>query len=279
VVVKIDNVVGALPQTGVNQADVVYEEMVEGGLTRLAAVFQSRYPAVVGPVRSGRLTDIALLDDLDHPVFAFAGSNGVFLPVLRSQPVEDVDIDNRGDLFFTRGPNVAPHDTYTDVAVDAGTDDPADPPPALFTYRPPATAFVGAAPATHLSVSWPSASASWTWQPGTGVWARDQDGAPDTDTTGAQLTATNVVVQAVPYITSLTVDEPSSGSTPVPEGELLGSGPVWVFTSGGVATGTWSRASDSSATTYTDRAGAPITLSPGRTWVELIQAGTAPAYG
>ncbi len=105
VVVKIDNVAAALPQSGVNQADVVYEEEVEGGLTRLAAVYQSDYPAVVGPVRSGRLTDEGIADDLNHPVLAYSGTNAIFLPILRAQPVTDVDDGNHPELFSRSGAN------------------------------------------------------------------------------------------------------------------------------------------------------------------------------
>ena len=115
-VVKIDNVDAARPQSGINQADVVYEEEVEGGLTRLAAVFQSQYPAVVGPVRSGRLTDEGIADDLNHPVFAYSGTNAIFLPILRSQPVTDVDDDNHPGLFYRSNLNVAPHNLYANVA-------------------------------------------------------------------------------------------------------------------------------------------------------------------
>ena len=108
-VVKIDNVDAARPQTGVNQADVVYEELVEGGLTRLAAVFQSQYPTVVGPVRSGRLTDEGIADDLNHPVFAYSGHQR-HLPARSSasQPVTDVDDGNRPDLFWRSNLAAAP---------------------------------------------------------------------------------------------------------------------------------------------------------------------------
>jgi hypothetical protein len=277
VVVKVDNVLGALPQTGINQADVVYEEMVEGGLTRLAAVFQSQYPLSVGPVRSGRLTDIAIVDDLNHPVLAFAGANSLFLPKLRAQPIQDVDINNHGDQFTRQGPNAAPHDLYTRPAAVAALDRPSAPPPALFGYVPAGGAFSGAgvAPATQVSVRWPAASAQWTFDAASHVWSRVQNGAPDLDRAGAQLTATNIVVQAVPYITSAEANE-SGVRTPIPEGELVGSGQVWIASGGQYVHGTWKRSSLSSVTTYTDGAGQPIALAPGTTWVELIASGTSP---
>ncbi len=250
---------------------------MEGGLTRLAAVFQSAYPATVGPVRSGRLTDIALVDNLNHPALAFAGANGLFLPQLRAQPIDDIDIDNKFGLFFVIGSRAAPHNIYTNVAADAADDKPAGPPPALFAYRAAGTPLTaaGTRPASQVDISWPATSVTWTFNAATGLWSRGQNGQPDVDSTGAPLTTTNIVVQAVPYITSAIADEP--GPTPIPEGLLVGSGPAWIFSGGAVVQGTWARTGLSLVTTYTDAAGQPIALAPGRTWVELTQAGTIPA--
>ena len=136
-VVKIDNVDAARPQTGLNQADVVYEEEVEGGLTRLAAVFQSQYPAVVGPVRSGRLTDEGIADDLNHPVFAYSGTNAIFLPILRSQPLTDVDGDNHPGLFYRIQPRrLAPQPLHQCRVPGRGARRPAAAPSALSSFVP-----------------------------------------------------------------------------------------------------------------------------------------------
>ncbi|HET9769741.1 MAG TPA: DUF3048 domain-containing protein, partial [Acidimicrobiia bacterium] len=77
-VVKIDNAPKARPQVGLNQADVVFEEGVEGGITRFAALFHSEESKPVGPVRSARTTDIKLLSALRHPLFAYSGANATF---------------------------------------------------------------------------------------------------------------------------------------------------------------------------------------------------------
>lgn len=277
VVVKIDNVAGALPQTGVVQADVVYEEMVEGGLTRLAAVFQSTYPSQIGPVRSGRLTDIALVDDLNHPVLAFAGANNLFLPKLRAQPIDDIDIDNRSDLFVRQGPNSAPHNLYTNPAIDAATDHPSAPPNPLFSYRSGATPLSGpgVGQATQASVGWSATAATWTYSAATGVYSRVQNGVADIDSTGRPITATNVIDQPIQYTTAATGYE-SGVFTIIPEGQLIGTGPVWVMSGGRVVQGTWKRTALTSPATYTDAAGHTITMAPGNTWVELTPAGSQP---
>jgi hypothetical protein len=279
VVVKIDNVAGALPQTGINEADVVYEEMVEGGLTRLAAVFQSQQPTTVGPVRSGRLTDEGIADDLNHPVLAYSGTNGIFQPILDQQPVTNVNDDNHPSLFVRNPNRPEPHNLYASVAALAATDSPSAPPSStFFSFRSPGQALSGPglAPASAVSIPFPAAQAQWTWSPSEGVWLRTQNGVADVDTSGVRFNATNVIVQFVPYITSgYATGEGLAAPEPIPEGELVGSGVAWVLSGGAIIKGSWSRASLTTPTVYKDAAGNVIKLGRGRTWIELPPAGTA----
>ncbi|MHB1533793.1 MAG: DUF3048 domain-containing protein, partial [Acidimicrobiales bacterium] len=281
VVVKIDNIDAARPQTGVGHADVVYEELVEGGLTRLAAVFQSQYPTTLGPVRSGRTTDLGILDDLNHPVFVFAGANGLFLPIIRAQPITDVDINNHPGLFVRSSSRSAPHNLYTNVASDAAQETVSGGPPALFAFRAPGTPLssAGIQLATHATLSWPATRVTWIYDSQKGVWLRSQNGTPDTTTSGQQLGATNVVIQSVSYVTAAIASGEGVAPAAIPQGQLVGSGPVWILSGDHSVKGTWTRSSLSATTLYTDAAGAPIPLSPGGTWVELLQSGTTPAIG
>jgi hypothetical protein len=279
VVVKIDNVSAALPQSGVGQADVVYEEMVEGGLTRLAAVFQSQYPSVVGPVRSGRLTDEGIADDLGHPVLAFAGANAVFLPQLEAQPLSVVDDDNFPAIYYRDNSRAAPHNLYAGVGSIAATASGATPPPALWKFRTSGRPFTGAGitPAASVSIPFPDATAGWTWNGRDNLWLRSQNGAVDTDSTGVQYSAANVIVQFVPYTISgyVSGEGAAAQGTPIPTGELVGSGAAWFLSDGELVKGHWTRSSLTAPTVYTDSAGVPVKLQPGRTWVELPPVGTA----
>jgi hypothetical protein len=281
VVVKIDNVEAALPQTGPNQADVVYEEMVEGGLTRLAAVFQSQYPDPVGPVRSGRLTDKGIADDLIHPVLAYAGANVLFQPELAAQPLTDVDDDTNPDLFVRDNDRAEPHNLYTDIAGLAAVDTSHAPPNALWKFRPSGTRFSGAGvkAVASVAISFPAAAVQWTWDAKAGAWLRSQDGAIDIDAHGQQLSASNVIIQWIPYITSAIVTGEGAGADggAIPEGEFVGSGPAWYLSGGAVVKGTWSRSSITAQTVYRDSGGTKIRLQPGRTWVELPALGAAAA--
>jgi hypothetical protein len=279
VVVKIDNIAPALPQSGVNQADVVYEELVEGGLTRLAAIFQSQYPARVEPIRSGRLTDEGIADDLDHPVLAYSGTNGIFQPVLAAQPVQDVTATSYPALFIRDPAREEPHNLYASVAALAATDKPARPPSSRFlAFHPAGQRFRGAgvARATGVSIPFPAASIQWAWDAKSKLWLRTQDGAADLDSTGAQLSATNVIVQFVPYVTSAYASgEGNAVPVPIPKGNLVGKGTAWVLSGGAIVKGTWSRRSLTSLTVFKDSAGKMINVAPGRTWIELAPVGTS----
>lgn len=278
VVLKIDNISAARPQTGVTQADVVYDVEVEGGLTRLAAVYQSDYPATAGPVRSGRLTDEGVADDLNHPILAFAGANAVFMPILQAQPVDLVTMDNHPELF-TRVGNNAPHNLYTNVARLAALSTSHTGPNPLFTYLTPGQSFTGAgvAPAASVSFSFPAASVLWTWDAATGKWNRTQDGTPDVVRSGRQISATNVVIYFAQYVTSGMATGEGLPPTPIPDGIMTGTGNVWIFSGGKVVKGTWSRPNLTTPATYKDSAGNPIALAPGNTWVELAPVGTIPS--
>ncbi len=277
VVVKIDNVDQARPQTGLQYADIVYEAEVEGGLSRLAAVFQSTYPTDVGPVRSGRLTDEGVADDLNHPVLTFSGTNGIFLPLLRAQPLTEVDASNHPEQFRRVGYN-APHNYYVSVASLATLSTTHQAPRPLFTYLPASHAFGGAgvAAASGISMSFPAASVSWSDQPRTGLWSRMQNGTADTLIDGSQISAVNVVVYFCNYIVSGVASGEGVADATIPEGILTGTGPVWVLSRGRIVKGTWHRADLTHPATYTDSANKPIALTPGNTWVELLPSGSAP---
>jgi hypothetical protein len=278
VVVKIDNVDAARPQTGLANADIVYEEEVEGGLTRLAAIFQSSYPTLVGPVRSGRLTDEGIMDDLNHPVYVFSGTNRIFLPILDSQPATPVNADNQGSLFWRVGSN-APHNVFTSVAKDATVSTTHAPPAPLWSFLHPGQPFgAGAAtPAAQIAITFPAASIGWTYSAPAHAWLRTQNGTVDLDSAGHQVAAENVLLMFVSYVTSGMATGEGLPPAPIPEGIMTGSGPLWAFNGSSVVRGTWTRPSLTSHASFTTANGKAIALAPGPTWVELVPLGTLPA--
>ena len=277
-VVKIDNAPKARPQGGINQADVVIEEGVEGGVTRLAAIFHSADAPLVGPVRSARTTDIAIVAPLNRPLFSWSGANDDFKKLIRAAPLVDIGAEEKGEAYHRGAGRVIPYNLFTSTAklfalAPAG----AAPPPSMFQYRPvgQAVAHPGAEPVAHVQVEWKiivQTLGEWVWDEGAGAFRRTQNGTPHVDSVGAQVVAQNVVIQLVTYHDTGYVDQ---SNTAVPEADLVGSGEAWLLTAGKIVKGRWSKASVDALTSYVDSKGAPILLTPGRTWVELVPPGQA----
>jgi hypothetical protein len=273
-VVKVDNGPRSLGrQLGLLDADVVFNERVEGGATRLAAVFHSAGPVAVGPVRSARTSDLALISNLNHPIFVFSGANGAVLRMVDDADVEDIYYDRTPRLFTERGSGdlrlVAETDTFYAEASDlTGT------PPPLFTYRAEDDPPVEGEEIGGVTVDYGGpVSTDVGYAPDDDGWARRQGGVPHVDADGNQITATNVIIQFIEYVDSGFVDTTGVAS---PEARLLGSGDAWILTGGRLVEGRWSRQRADAVTLFTDARGRSVDLEPGRTWVELapVDSGT-----
>lgn len=274
-IVKVDNAPKARPQAGLNQADVVVEEAVEGGVTRFMTMYHSMDADPVGPVRSARTTDILIATPLNRPLFSYSGANSAFEALLRTAPLVNVGHSAAaGDYSRMRG-RPAPYDLFSNTSrLFARAPQGAVPPPPMFAYRFPGQGSVGD-PAGGVRMEYRGkivTAVQWAWDPGHGLWLRSQDGGPHMDAAGFQVTANNVVVQLVTYHDTGFRDQ--SGAV-VPEADLVGEGEAWVLSDGKVVKGKWKRTAPGEVTQYLDAAGAPIRLTPGRTWVELPIPGAA----
>ena len=277
-VVKIDNAPKARPQAGLNQADVVVEEGVEGGVTRFATIFHSQDAPSVGPVRSARSTDVAIVSPLNRPLFAYSGANAVHLKLLRSSPLVDVGVDRFPGQYHRERGRPAPYNLFSGTAGLFGVNPSggAGSPAPVLAYRPAGEAPPAASePAPRVQAQWRGriiTTLVLEWDPAVAGFARTVDGAPHVDADGRRIAPENVVLQMVGYRNTGLVD--TSGA-PVPEAELVGEGEVWVLTGGRMLKGKWSKPAPEALTRYFDPAGAPLRLTPGRTWVELVPAGNA----
>ncbi len=272
--VKIDNVPDALPQAGVNAADVVYEEIVEGGFTRLLGVFQSTDADDIGPVRSVRPTD----PDLAAPfggVFSFSGGSARFEALIRSTPgLTPVSEGDDRAAYPNHGPHTGDHTAYTSTAALYGhAPAGSKPPPPFSPFLKAGQSFApaGATPATGITLAIGSQSAGFDFDVATKTWKRTQNGRPDMLQDGSQIASANVIIEFVPLVAVEGATD-SVGSQ-VYESKLQGTGDAWVLSDGKVVKGKWSKSSQTAMTTYADAAGAPIPLSPGRTFVELPEVG------
>ena len=135
---KIDNYVAARPQSGLDKADIVFEEPVEGGITRYAAVFQCQNAALVGPVRSARNIDIGILGQLGTPLLVHVGGINPVLANIDASPLVNIDLGDYGSLETHPAGRVAPYDTYSSTAQLWGTRPTmTTPPQPLFSYSTP----------------------------------------------------------------------------------------------------------------------------------------------
>ncbi len=262
-VVKIDNSSQARPQAGLNAADVVIEEEVEWGITRFAAIFHTNQ-TVVGPVRSGRSTDISFLSSLGNPALVYSGANDIFDALLLNQTrVRNFSAARNGGYWRESGRR-APSNLFTDTNSFGAT---GTPPPAWFEFRAPGEAS-GGTPTSTVSVTWPNTRVQWQWD-GT-AWLRTQNGTPHATAEGEQASAANIVVATTEMVDSGLGD--SAGGF-VPEFVWAGSGPVTVFTDGHRIDGMWYRPTLGDPAILVGPAGEAIQLTPGRTWIEIVTPG------
>ena len=265
--VKIDNVSVARPQEGINQADVVYEELVEAGLTRLVAVFQTTGARSVGPIRSARTSDPPLLEGFDRPLFAYSGANRGTRGAVAASELTDVGYDAASSLYWRSTSRRAPHNLFSATDRLWGKYPERDEiPTAPFAFRTVLDELhPSAEPVAGVFVDFGHAEIDYAWN-GEG-WERTHNGDAHSDSDGVRVAPPNVVIQFTTYGTS-------SADSRSPEAQTVGSGEAWVFTDGHVVRGRWERP-DQSRPADLVADGRPIRLTPGRTWVALARAGTA----
>lgn len=262
-VVKIDNHPDARPQSGLNDADIVFEEVVEFG-TRFAAVFHSGNANPVGPIRSGRTQDVDLLSGLHQPLFAWSGGNPGVTRVIAESDFIDLN-PNAYRVYRRLGNNGAPHNYYsnTDELFAQFTPDDVGRPTPLFSYLRPGEAPTGD-PGTRAEFNMDANDVLWEFDPATNLYLRSTDGRPhDEALTNRQVDTTNVVILETPY-------RPSFVDARSPEAITLGGGTAWVLSGGVVRQGVWLRDVREDGIALFDADGAAIPLQAGRTWVELF---------
>jgi Protein of unknown function (DUF3048) N-terminal domain/Protein of unknown function (DUF3048) C-terminal domain len=274
--VKVGNYTGDRPSTGLNQADIVFEEPVEGGITRLVAVFQCQAPSLVGDVRSAREPDVAILSQLSDPIFAHVGGIQPVLNLLAGAPLIDKNLyysSAGGSAIIVKSGRVAPYSSFVNTSTLWALDSSDTSPPApVFTYSSslPAGSVAGSGASVRIPFS-SSSDVTWTWSSSAAKYLRSYSGEPDTLLDGTQTAASNVVVMSVQTYRGPWLENDVGGYEV--EVTATGSGPLVVMRNGAAITGTWTRPNVNQPAALTTSSGAPITLQPGNTWVELVPDG------
>ena len=265
--IKIDNDNrDARPQTGLEFADIVWDEVVEGQATRFLAMFQSQSTDVVGPVRSVRLTDPLIVWPVGG-IFAYSGGARYAVDGVSRAPVKLVDESAAGDAMFRDSNRRPPHNLYARPDLLFGFGGEPVPPGPLFEYLSAKEVAAGT-PVVSVRIGFSSDFApTYTWDAASGSWLRSTEDGPFVMKSGTQIAPKNVVVIPAVYAGGV-------GAIGA-EAQLIGSGPVKIFTGGNLIEGTWTRVDPATRMTFTDATGAPIHLTPGQTWVEIPDASYA----
>jgi len=268
-VVKIDDTPAAHPQAGLEDADVVYIEQVEGGLTRLAAVFSSKIPDVIGPVRSARISDIELLEQYGRVVFAYSGAQSKLLPVIAAANLEDLGAQRQGRDIYANDParlaptammlqaktlmsKVATQESLIAISKNIGWN---------FGNSPETGTAI-----SSVKVSWPANSYDATWSLTEKRWLLSNRGLPDLAASGFHLGPTTFVIQLVSITPSEYFDK-VGGVTPF--SETVGSGKGFILRDGLAIEALWNRPTAEAGTAWTLPTGEEILFAPGQVWVAL----------
>jgi hypothetical protein len=254
--VKIDNSPEALPQSGVNNTDLVFEIQVEG-ISRLMAVFHTNEAGKIGPTRSARYSDPPILAMFGTALFGWSGANkGVTQKVESSAWINNVNWNAYPKEYARSRDRKAPHNLYTTSSLFQHARPGEGPPPTLFQYLAPGEGNASATPVAGVNEQVGTTKSAWVWNPTVGQYLRWEYGKRHGTTDAGQVWANNVVILDTQY-------------TPGPVAVTVGAGKALVLTGGVAVPGVWSRADQSLPYTLTANDGSPIKISPGRTWVEL----------
>ena len=286
VVVKIENDPVVRPQTGLDRADLIFEELVEGGMTRFAAIYQSDLPDEVGPVRSVRHVDVAIAEPMAD-AFVFSGGARRTMKFVKRKIPTTISVINEGAPGMYRKPGLsAPHDLFIKISEmldsiaaknTASTGFFVRPEVSTTTTSPSATSSSSASASptalTGKSVSSVGvvfssfAGPNWKWNDTDKMWMRSEGIKPFLNKDGTQFGTNNLVIIEVREI-----DAGYKGQTGgyVPRTVLTGSGRAWVLNDGKAIELAWNKPFVDAQMELTDLAGNPFTMPTGRSWVELV---------
>jgi hypothetical protein len=266
--VKIDNTRSAKPQLGLRSADIVYVEQVEGGLSRIMAIFSSKLPPRIGPVRSARISDLHLLPQFGKPAFAYSGVQGKMKPYVAKASLIDVSQDRSNAGYTRTGPHSAPYNLYgTPNGLLARAHGASTAAGIGFRFGP---APAGGRTLTSFTARYPSATLRFQWSASAKRWLVTQDGRPDTAGEGGRLGGQTVVIQRA-HTTRSQFHDFLGNYTPLVR--TVGTGTATVLRDGKAYDARWSRPTEKDGTTFTTTSGAPMTFARGQVWVVLVNDG------
>jgi hypothetical protein len=266
--VKVENIPSVRPQTGLSFADVIYEEPVEGGITRFIVIYQCKDATRIEPIRSGRFTDVDVLVQYGKPLFAYAGGVSQVFSRVRRAGLIDINYQiPRAVGAYHRDPNrAAPHNLFSSTReLYSAARSTQGAPSAVFDYSSE-TPSGRRVRSIHLPFSG-SSDVFWKWSREKKAFLRSHGTVPHTYSNGEQVAATNVIVQVSEVQLTNIIDAAGNRS---PEVVATGEGKAYILRRGRIVVGTWKRPTLKDVTKFYDAQGDEVSLFPGNTWVELF---------
>ncbi len=268
-VVKIDDTPPAHPQIGIEDADIVYIEQVEGGLTRLAAVFSSKIPDRIGPVRSARISDLELLSQYGRVVFAYSGAQSKLRPYISSANLQDLGAQSQPAMIYTTDP-LRTSPTAMVLRADLLMQKVAEKGYEIAVSKNMGWNF-GDAPESGTAIAsvvmeWPANSYTATWSDIEKRWLLSTRSGPNLADSGKILGPTTLVIQNV-LITPSEFYDKVGGVTPF--SATVGSGTGFILRDGKSFQALWSRPTAEGGTQWSTPDGEEIKFAPGQIWIAL----------
>ena len=269
-VVKVDDTKGSRPQVGLESADAVYVEQVEAGLTRIAAIYSSTLPELIGPVRSARISDIELLAQFGRVGLAYSGAQTKMRPVLAAANIENLSAERNPPTIYTKDPDrVGPVNMMLKPALlleransKAGTQiDSPKLTPWSFGDAPKGETLTSTA-----KIKWPSAKYELRWDNLSKKYLIYFNGEPNMAASGSQLAADTAIIQLVSITPSIYGDK-FGGITPF--SKTTGSGKAIMLRDGFSYQLTWQREIETDVTTWLSTDGKVANFKPGKIWIFL----------
>jgi hypothetical protein len=250
---------------------VVYIEQVEGGLTRLAAVFSSEIPTLIGPIRSARISDIEILAQYGRVVFAYSGAQSKMLPVISAANLNDYGAQRQSPTIYTRDESrTSPTNMVlrADLLLEKVRSDGRE----IAQSRTVGWTFGdipnGGTAITEAKINWPAASYELKWSPTEERWLVFNNGVPNMSASGTQHGPTTFVIQDVEILPSEYGDK-FGGVTPY--SKTIGTGTGFVLRDGQYFAATWSRPDELSGTTWRTLDGSELPFARGQVWIALTE--------
>ena len=264
--VMIENSLDSRPQSSLGQASVVFEAIAEGGITRFLALYQDTQPTDIGPVRSARPYYIQWAMGFDAS-YAHVGGSPQALANIKEWGTRDLDQFANSGSYRRIGSRIAPHNVYTGIGdlnqLMAAKGYNSSTFTGFIRKPKPTPAKVPTAKTIDIQISGPLYNVHYDYNQATNSYNRSEGGAPHMDALdNTQISPAVIVVLAVPF--GIQSDGKHS------DYQTIGSGSAYIFQDGTVASATWTKPDLKSQITFTDAAGKPFPLNPGKTWLTAV---------